>query len=148
MAAQYAIQPFFTNATLESYETPEGAENAKWWAEIAFTIVVIGMENYFNQYQLCVAKFWGSRLLSRLEPQNFASQSTEYAHISPTPSVSHHPELLEREVVLPLPHLPHRIQTGAARRHRRRRRLQHGRRAHRVPRGGIRTHRGKFYLLI
>ena len=49
MAAQYAIQPFFTNATLESYETPEGAENAKWWAEIAFTIVVIGIENYFNQ---------------------------------------------------------------------------------------------------
>ena len=28
---------------VESYETPEGAENAKWWAEIAFTIVVIGI---------------------------------------------------------------------------------------------------------
>ena len=43
MSAQYSIQPFFTNGTVESYETPEGAENAKWWAEVAFTIVVIGI---------------------------------------------------------------------------------------------------------
>ena len=44
MSAQYAIQPFFTNATLESYETPEAAQNAKWWAEVAFTIAVIGTQ--------------------------------------------------------------------------------------------------------
>ena len=55
-------------------------------------------------------------------------------------SVSHNPELLERQVVLPLPHLPHRFQTGAARRHRRRRDLQHGHRARRALRVGVRTH--------
>ena len=67
----------------------------------------------------------------------------DHLSLSSFSSVSYHPELLERQVVLPLPHLPHRPQTGATRHHSRWWDLQHGRRAHRAPRGRICTHRGK-----
>jgi amino acid transporter len=40
--ATYAVQPYFTNATVEEYESIEDAENARWWAELLVTVVVLG----------------------------------------------------------------------------------------------------------
>ncbi len=40
---EYVVQPFWGNATIESYETPEDAEHARWSIQVTVAVIAMGI---------------------------------------------------------------------------------------------------------